>query len=69
MQTYSQFNKTERMELAILLSKSYPVLDTAGQLGYHRSTVYRELQRNRVSSSYHAAKAEHKHYVRRKASK
>jgi len=69
MQTYNQFSKTKRMELAILLGKGYSVADIAGQLGYHRSTLYREITRNSVSGQYDAVKAEHKHHVRRRASK
>jgi transposase, IS30 family len=79
MTHYRHISKVERMELSILLRKGYTATDIAHELGRHRSTIYRELQRNRlgcdgrtppqVRGAYHSAKADHKAYRRRKYAK
>jgi len=57
------------MEIGILLRKGYSLTDIATELGRHRSSLYRELQRNTVAGSYVSSKAQHKAYARRKYSK
>lgn len=69
MAHYKHIQKTERMEIGILLRKGYSLTDIATELGRHRSSLYRELKRNTVAGSYVSGKAQHKAYVRRKYSK
>jgi IS30 family transposase len=66
---YSHFNRTERLELSILLKKGYSVRDIAQALGRNPSSVSREIRRNSVKGEYDPKKADHKAYVRRKYSK
>ena len=66
---YKHFNKSERLELSILLKKGYSLRDIAGVLGRNPSSVSRELRKNRVFEGYEPFKAQHKAYVRRKHSK
>jgi IS30 family transposase len=66
---YSQFSKSERNELSILLRKGYSHRDAAKALGKHHSAVSREIERNSVKGTYEPAKADTKSKVRRKKSK
>lgn len=69
MAHYTHLQKTERMEIGILLRKGYSVTDIATELGRHPSSLYRELKRNTVAGSYVSTEAHQKAYVRRKYSK
>ncbi len=69
MNNYKHISKIERMEIGILSRKGYSVREIAEEIGRHKSSVYRELRRNRVSGVYSSRKAQHKAYVRRKYSK
>ena len=69
MHNYTHMAKVERLEISILLRKSYSVTEIATELARDRSTIYRELKRNAVSGEYMGGKAAHKAYVRRKYAK
>ena len=51
---------TNRIELATLLRQGYPARQIAQALGFHHSTIYRELARNRAAtaSGYHVGQAQ-----------
>ena len=65
----AHFNRTERLELSILLKKGYSLRDVGAALARSPSSVSRELKRNSVNGDYNPIKAHHKAYVRRKYSK
>jgi len=69
MGKYQHIVKVERHEISILLQRGCTVTEVARELGRHRSSIYRELKRNKVSGTYVAAKANHKAYVKRKYAK
>jgi IS30 family transposase len=66
---YKHFNKTERLELSILLKKDYSLRDIGRALSRNPSSVSREIKRNSVNGEYDPHKADHKAYVKRKYSK
>ena len=66
---YNHLTKTDRMEIAILLSKEYTPTEIAKQIGKDRSSVYREINRNKTRKGYDAKRAQIKHRHRRQASK
>jgi len=66
---YKHFNRTERLELSILLKKGYSLRDIGRALKKNPSSVSRELKRNSVKGEYDPYKANYKAYVRRKYSK
>ena len=43
---YRHFTLEERRTLFRLLNAKLPIKEIAGQLGRHRSTIYREIARN-----------------------
>jgi IS30 family transposase len=43
---YRHFTLEERRTLFRLLNAKLPIREIAGQLGRHRSTIYREIARN-----------------------
>lgn len=47
MHKYKQLNKEQRHQLEILLRSHFPFSRIAALLGIHRSTIYRELKRNK----------------------
>lgn len=63
------FTKAERDELSILLKKGYSRRQIAESLGKDRSSITREINRNKVKGTYEALKADTKSKVRRKSSK
>ncbi len=71
MKPYRQLEKTDRLEIAILLGRGYSDQEIAHVLGRHRSTIYRERMRNQLrrTNEDHPTKAQHKAYVRRKYAK
>ena len=46
--TYRHFTLEERRTLFRLLNAKLPINEIAGQLGRHRSTIYREIARNEI---------------------
>ncbi len=61
--------KTERLEIAILLSKQYSLRNIAKVLGKSVSSISDEIKYNSVKGIYDPKKAQHKAYVKRKYSK
>mgnify|MGYP000395047307 CR=1 FL=1 len=66
---FSHLSKSERNEIAILLSKKYKKKDIARTLGRSASSISDEIKLNSVSGKYDPKKAHHKAYARRKYSK
>ena len=66
---YQHIGKTERLELAVLLKKGYPIRSIAGAMGRSPSSVSREVATRSVKGRYDPEKAHHKAYVKRKYSK
>lgn len=69
MKQYGHITKAERLEIGILLGRSYSDGEIAKAMGRDRSTIYRERTRNLVNGEYAPEKAQHKAYVRRKYAK
>lgn len=66
---FSHLLKSERNEIAILLSKKYSLRDIAKTLKRSVSTISDEIKLNSVNGKYDSKKAHHKAYARRKYSK
>jgi IS30 family transposase len=66
---HSHIKKEERLEIAILLDKSYSLRSIAKALERSPSTLSEEIRRNSVKGAYDPFKANHKAHVRRKHSK
>lgn len=67
---HNHLNRDARITLGALLRAGLNQSQIAEQLGVHRSTISRELQRNRMSSEkYHAPHAHNKSRKRRRNSK
>ncbi len=66
---YSHFTKDERNEISILLKKGYSHQDIADVVGKNRSSITREITRNKNKKDYDPSKAHHRAYVKRKYSK
>lgn len=69
MNTYEHLSESERRRIERLAASKWSVRSIAQALGRGIGTISDEMQRNRVSGTYTATKAEHKAYVRRKYSK
>jgi len=69
MSYYTHISKVERHEISILSKRGFLVAEIAEEIGRHKSSIYRELQRNKVAGLYDAKKANHKAYVARKYAK
>lgn len=67
--SYSHFNRTERLDLSILLKKGHSLRDIGRALKKDPSSVSREIKKNSVNGEYDPQKANHKAYVKRKYSK
>ena len=71
MKTYNQLTQQKRYHINVLLKTNYSISTIAKEVKVHRSTVYRELIRNRTSRSYNPEVAHerallNKKYVRKK---
>lgn len=66
---YTHFNKTERLEISVLLKRGYSHREIGSALGKHHSSISREIKENSVNGVYDPHKAHHKAYARRKYSK
>ena len=62
---YTHLADTERDRLQIFLDKGHKIQDIASQLSRHRSTIYRELARNRSGNCYISGKAHAQAHDRR----
>ncbi len=69
MNTYTHIAKLERYEISILIKRGHSVAEVAQEIGRDKSSIYRELRRNKVAGAYNARKADHKAYVTRKYAK
>lgn len=58
MSKYKQFTKQQRFQLEALLKAGNSQKKTAELLGFHRSTIYREIKRNKSARTYLAGKAQ-----------
>jgi len=67
--SYTHFNRTERLDLSILLKKGHIIRDIGRALKKDPSSVSREIRRNSVKGEYDPYKANHKAYARRKYSR
>lgn len=65
MSNYSHISNTDRLEIEILLWKWYSITDIAKVLNRSKSTISREINRNKVKWEYIWKKANHKSKVRR----
>jgi len=67
---YKQFNKNNRVELAVLLRAGLSYRFCARQLGFNHSTVIREINKNKDKDGIYRGLYAHKKYLeRRKKSK
>lgn len=64
--TYSQLTRSQRYRIDILHSMNFSQTNIASEIGVHKSTVCRELQRNTTTEGYVAQKAESLTFHRRK---
>lgn len=51
MTKYSRVSYAERCQIFALLQSKISIINIANQLGLHRSTIYREIKRNRVKET------------------
>lgn len=63
---HTHLTTTKRVEIAVLRRTGTSVLEIAETVGVHRSTIYRELQRNRGKRGYSPLQAQRKAEGRRK---
>ncbi|HVV69146.1 MAG TPA: IS30 family transposase [Patescibacteria group bacterium] len=68
MGKYTQLSVTDRRRIYVYLEMGMPVSEICQKVGKHRSTVYRELNRNREPEGYFPVLAEEKRQERRKRS-
>ena len=68
---YRQLSAEERIQIATLRYQSFTLPQIARVLGRHRSTVWREVQRNRApyDGGYRSARADERAVARRKRSR
>lgn len=65
MDHYSQLSLKERRQINVFLDMNYPIGAIAQRLGRHRSTIYREIQRNQTARYYLPGKAHEQAQSRR----
>ena len=63
---YTQLTREQRYQIKALLSMGHTQADIARAVGVHRSTISRELRRNRGQRGYHAKQAHEKALARRR---
>ena len=66
---YKHLTLEEREKILYFSAKEYSITDIAKELGRNKSTISRELKRNREASQYLPSKAQQKYARRRKACK
>src|SRR3990167_6123466 len=62
---YSHIQPKDRLKIYELLFKGHPIPGIANELGYHKATIYRELQRNSSKIGYRPDIASQAYIVRR----
>jgi len=65
---YKQLTLEQRYQIRVFLKAGFSISSVAKELRIHRSTAYREIQRNRSQRSYNPAIANEKALLRRKYS-
>jgi len=66
MTTYTQLTCGQRYQINVLLKTGFLQTEIAHQLGVNKSTISRELRRNRGERGYHPKQAHEKALERRK---
>jgi transposase, IS30 family len=66
---YKQFTREDRVALAALLRAKHTEAECARELGFHRSTVNREIKNHKDSGVYRGAKAHRKYLEQRQQAK
>ena len=66
---YKQFSSENRDWLQVLYDRDVSVASIAKELGRHRSSVYRELARNRSPRGYFSGRAQTAYHTRRQESR
>ncbi|MCP4094681.1 MAG: IS30 family transposase, partial [Planctomycetaceae bacterium] len=72
MMKYQQLTSNERYIISHLLKQGFNPSEIARQMGRHRSTIYRELARNRckgIDNCYRFSRAERRTVARRRRSR
>jgi IS30 family transposase len=62
---YQQLTEGKRYQISVLLGQSYRPADIAKTINVHRSTVYRELDRNGLNDDYDPEQAQKQAMARR----
>ena len=57
MRTYTQLTQEQRYQIYALLKMGHPQVEIAGVIGVHKSTISRELRRNRGQKGYRPKQA------------
>jgi len=65
--SYKHFTMAERGKIEIMVEQGMSSAAIAEKLGRHRTSVMREIRRNRSKTGYHAEKAQKQYIRRRKA--
>lgn len=74
MRTYTQLTEQQRYQIQVLLEEEYSQSEIADILGVHRTTIWRELNRNKSHRGYYRARDAHeicllRHMVKPKGTK
>jgi len=67
MTTYNQLTQLERYQIQVWSARNDTITEIAAELGRHKSTISRELRRNRQSGEYCAEAAQQQAVSRRRA--
>lgn len=67
MTNYTQLTQVERYQIQALCGLSCSITSIAAELGRHKSTISRELRRNRHAGGYYADAAHHQALARRRS--
>jgi IS30 family transposase len=69
IQNIHQLTVTQRYQIQVLLEEGLSVERISEKVGVHRSTLYRETNRNSLEGNYQAKQAEEKRMARYKGQK
>ncbi len=67
MAVYHHLTTIERGKIELMLNQGYKVPAIAAEVGYHATTIRREIKRNRTAAGYDALQAQERYTRRRKA--
>jgi len=65
MRKYQRMTLAVRCHISVLLQEGYSISEIAIRLGYHKSSISREIKRNSVREKYEAERAERRYQFRR----